>query len=80
MAELILNGETKSITAEELQSQSITKIIMSNNATLSITTKLRADIEVDITDSDIGLTCDSSAYAYGPYGLKIGRASCRERV
>lgn len=69
MAELILNGETKSITAEELQSQSITKIIMSNNATLSITTKLRADIEVDITDSDIGLTCDSSAYAYGPYGL-----------
>lgn len=69
MAELILNGETKSITAEELQSQSITKIIMSNNAALSITTKLCADIEVDITDSDIRLTCDSSTYAYGPYGL-----------
>lgn len=68
MAELILNGETKSITAEELQSKSITKIIMSNNAKLSVTTKLRADIEVDITDSDIGLTCVSSTYAYGPYG------------
>ena len=68
MAELILNGETKSITAEELQSQSITKIIMSNNATLSITTKLRANIEVDITDSDIRLTCDPSIYAYGLEG------------
>lgn len=68
MAELILNGETKSITAEELQSQSITKIIMSNNAQLSITTELCEDIEVDITDSDIGLTCVSSPDAYGIYG------------
>ena len=68
MAELILNGETKSITAEELQSQSITKIIMSNNAQLSITTELCEDIEVDIMDSDIGLTCVSSPDAYGIYG------------
>ena len=68
MAELILNGETKSITAEELQSQSITKIIMSNNAQLSITTELCEDIEVDIMDSDIGLTCVSSPDAYGFYG------------
>lgn len=65
MAELILNGETKSITAEELQSQSITKIIMSNDAKLSITTELCEDIEVDIMDSDIGLT---SSDAYGFYG------------
>ena len=68
MAELILNGETKSITAEELQSQSITKIIMSNNAQLSITTEVCEDIEVDIMDSDIGLTCVSSPDAYGFYG------------
>ena len=68
MAELILNGETKSITAEELQSQSITKIIMSNDAKLSITTELCEDIEVDITDSDIGLTYASSSDAYGFYG------------
>ena len=68
MAELILNGETKSITAEELQSQSITKIIMSNNAQLSITTELCEDIEVDIMDSDIGLTYASSSDAYGFYG------------
>ena len=68
MAELILNGETKSITAEELQSQSITKIIMSNDAKLSITTELCEDIEVDIMDSDIGLTYASSSDAYGFYG------------
>ena len=68
MAELILNGETKSITAEELQTQSITKIIMSNNAKLSVTTELRKDIEVDIADSDIGLTCTTFSYAYGVYG------------
>lgn len=68
MAELIINGETKSITAEELQSQSITKIIMSNNAQLSITTELCEDVEVDIMDSDIGLTYASSPDAYGIYG------------
>lgn len=58
MAILVLNGETKSISASELESQNIGDIIMSNGSDLTITTKLTRyqDIRVNITDSKLRYT------------------------
>ena len=71
MAKLVLNGETKSISASELESQNIGEIIMSNGSDLTITTKLTRyqDIRVNITDSKLRYTPGEYNTDGGFYGV-----------